>query len=149
MEPDGLSTFLAAAIAAMSGIVGEPGAQNFDLQAGSAGQPPALTISGMGRSINLGPGDLSAVRLEVEPQPALIIRFEAEGAAWMAETTTMALGQPLVLSVCGQQVAAPIVHEPITGGEVMISGAFDSETLTGIAGLISGQVLCPIPAGQK
>ena len=45
----------------------------------------------------------------------------------MAELTAANLGKPLPIRVDGRVVSAPLVNEPITGGQVQIAGVDQAE----------------------
>jgi preprotein translocase subunit SecD len=66
----------------------------------------------------------------IEPEsgsPIVNIVLPAPLREAMAELTTANLGKPLAIRVDGRIVSEPHVHEPITGGEVQISGVDQAE----------------------
>lgn len=66
----------------------------------------------------------------IEPQnglPIVNIILPAPLREAMAELTAANLGKPLPIRVDGRVVSAPLVNEPITGGEVQIAGVDQAE----------------------
>ncbi len=74
-----------------------------------------------------GPVDAAA---NFEPQnglPIVNVVLPAPLREAMAELTAANLGKPLPIRVDGRVVSAPLVHEPITGGQVQIAGVDQAE----------------------
>ena len=56
--------------------------------------------------------------------PAIAVRMTAEGTDRLAALSHEYLGRRLAILLRGRLVMAPLVHSPITGGELHISGSF-------------------------
>ncbi len=83
----------------------------------------------------------AAPTLDMNDQPALILRLSPEGAATFADVTARSLGAPLAVVLDGDVLSVPRVMEPIYGGTVQISGAFTEAEVAEMASLLqSGQL---------
>ncbi len=51
------------------------------------------------------------------------VRFDPGSARALAEFTAANVGRRVELRVDGQAVASPVIRDPITGGEIVISGS--------------------------
>jgi len=69
-------------------------------------------------------GGIAAAEASADPagNPALMIRLVPEAARTFGALTAGQTGKPLALALDGVVVLAPVVREPILGGEIMISG---------------------------
>ena len=63
------------------------------------------------------------------------------GTAEFAEVTERLIGKPLGIFFDGEQISAPIIQEPITGGMGQISGSFNQEDATELATCMSSGAL--------
>lgn len=69
-------------------------------------------------------------------QPALSFRFDAEGARLFGEFTAAHIGQPFAILLDGELLSAPVIREPIHGGQGQISGSFTVDEVTRLALLL-------------
>jgi preprotein translocase subunit SecD len=60
-------------------------------------------------------------------KPVVSITFNAEGTQKFSQLTRELIGQPLAIFLDNQLISAPIVNEPIAGGQAIISGNFTTE----------------------
>ena len=65
--------------------------------------------------------------------PIIKFRFHEAGASKLASFTRDNVGRPFAIEVDGRVVTAPIINEPILGGEAQISGDFTSGTAAQLA----------------
>ena len=136
MENDALGAVLGAVLGIMGG-----GAESVDTL--PVDYRP-LRLAGVGRLIDLRPADLQDVSLIYQPSPALAITFGPEAASWIASTTTIAVGEMISVSICGDEVMSPVIQTPILDGQVVISGNFSVAELTGYADYLTGHSLCEV-----
>ena len=64
------------------------------------------------------------------------LTFNETGTEAFAEATTNGVGQPIYIVYDNQVISAPIVQEPITGGQCSIDGMADYEEATSLASTI-------------
>lgn len=69
----------------------------------------------------------------------IVINFNAEGVKKLGEVTEGLIGGRMAIIVNGELVAAPVIKEKITGGMVMIAGAFTEAEAKEIADGINAQ----------
>lgn len=70
--------------------------------------------------------------------------FDSAGARRFAETTTAAVGRPFAIVLDGKAISAPVIREPITGGQGQISGHFTAASANDLAVLLRAGAL-PAP----
>ncbi len=70
--------------------------------------------------------------------------FDGVGAKRFAEITTKNVGQPFAIVLDGKVISAPVIREPITGGQGQISGRFSAQTANDLAVLLRAGAL-PAP----
>lgn len=70
---------------------------------------------------------------EFTDQPMVMISFDEAGTRKFAQLTAANVGNPLAIVLDGKVLSAPIVNEPITGGQAQISGGFTQETANQLA----------------
>lgn len=56
--------------------------------------------------------------------PQVLLNFNQEGADLFAKITTEHVGEQLAIFLDGQPISAPVIQEPITGGQASINGQF-------------------------
>lgn len=66
-------------------------------------------------------------------RPALSIRLDTDGAAQLETITAANIGQALPLRVDDEVLMSPRVMETISGGEILVAGSFEMDTLKAIA----------------
>jgi len=79
----------------------------------------------------------------VDGMPVLMITLAEPAATRLYQLTQSMTGQPLPILLNGQELPAPIVREPITGGVLEISGLQDFQECERLAREISGKD--PVP----
>jgi preprotein translocase subunit SecD len=57
-------------------------------------------------------------------EPIVLLTFNEEGAALFERITTEHTGEPLAIFLDGNLLSAPLINEPITGGQAVVSGRF-------------------------
>ena len=70
--------------------------------------------------------------------------FDAAGAKRFAEITKANLGKPFAIVLDGKVISAPVIREPITGGQGQISGSFTAQSAHDLAVLLRAGAL-PAP----
>src|SRR5262245_44526373 len=81
-------------------------------------------------------GDLADAQAALDPimnRPIIKFPIKAAGTSKFAKFTRMNVGRPFAIVVDGHVVTAPIINEPILGGEGQISGTFTSDTAAQLA----------------
>lgn len=78
------------------------------------------------------------------------IMFDNEGARLFEEITRDNLGRQLAIVLDGKVLAAPIIHEPITGGRAIIAGRFTEKEADNLAALIhAGSLPAPVSVVEE
>ncbi len=77
-------------------------------------------------------------------QWAVSFTFDAAGARRFADTTTAAVGKPFAIVLDGKVISAPVIREPITGGQGQITGSFTAAAANDLAVLLRAGAL-PVP----
>ncbi|THB64948.1 MAG: hypothetical protein D6E12_13800 [Desulfovibrio sp.] len=73
--------------------------------------------------------------------PVVWLLFTDQGAQDFAQATTQHVGRRLAIVVDGKVLSAPVIQEPITGGEAVISGVFDLAEAEVLAATLQGGAL--------
>lgn len=68
---------------------------------------------------------------------AILISFDEEGAAALAQLTRENLNAPIALSLDGEVISEPIVRSPILGGQLQITGNFTRNAASDIVARLS------------
>lgn len=74
-------------------------------------------------------------------RPNVILEFDGEGAKLFEQATIMNVGKVLKISLDGQEISAPVVQEPISGGEASITGISGVEEAQRLALLLRSGAL--------
>ncbi len=77
-------------------------------------------------------------------QPVVTIRFDAAGARRFGDLTTENVGRRFAIVLDGRVISAPVIREPIPGGNAQISGNFTFDTASDLALLLRAGAL-PAP----
>jgi len=88
--------------------------------------------------------DASAGRNPQSGEWVVNFSFDAAGARRFAEITTRQVGQPFAIVLDGKVISAPVIREPITGGQGQISGHFTAQSANDLAVLLRAGAL-PAP----
>ncbi|MEX0916550.1 MAG: protein translocase subunit SecD, partial [Candidatus Spechtbacterales bacterium] len=90
---------------------------------------------------------LDSARVVTDPttgQLQIALQFDETGADLFEELTLKNIGKPIAIVLDGAVVSAPVVNNPITGGEAVITGGFTLEAARDIASNLSAGAL-PVP----
>jgi preprotein translocase subunit SecD len=77
-------------------------------------------------------------------EPVVNFRFDSRGAQRFAEVTRANVGKPFAIVLDGKVLSAPVIREPITGGQGQISGSFTVQAANDLAILLRAGAL-PAP----
>jgi preprotein translocase subunit SecD len=77
-------------------------------------------------------------------EPIVSFRFNTTGARKFARATTQNVGQPFAIVLDNEVISAPVIREPITGGQGQISGSFTVQSANDLAVLLRAGAL-PAP----
>jgi preprotein translocase subunit SecD len=77
-------------------------------------------------------------------EPIVSFRFNTSGARKFAQATTENVGQPFAIILDNEVISAPVIREPITGGQGQISGNFTVQSANDLAVLLRAGAL-PAP----
>ncbi|MFH0302891.1 protein translocase subunit SecD [Bradyrhizobium sp. 31Argb] len=77
-------------------------------------------------------------------EPIVSFRFNTSGARKFAQATTENVGQPFAIILDNEVISAPVIREPITGGQGQISGSFTVQSANDLAILLRAGAL-PAP----
>ena len=74
-------------------------------------------------------------------EPVVNIRFDSRGAQRFAQATQQNVGRPFAIVLDNQVVSAPVINEPILGGQAQISGSFTVQGANDLAVLLRAGAL--------
>ncbi|HEY2248334.1 MAG TPA: protein translocase subunit SecD [Bradyrhizobium sp.] len=77
-------------------------------------------------------------------EPVVNFKFNTAGSRKFAQATTENVGQPFAIVLDNQVISAPVIREPITGGQGQISGSFTVQSANDLAVLLRAGAL-PAP----
>jgi len=77
--------------------------------------------------------------------PVVTFRFDAAGAKRFGKVTQENVGLPFAIVLDGKVISAPVIREPILGGQGQISGSFTVESANDLAILLRAGALPPPP----
>lgn len=78
-------------------------------------------------------------------EPIVSFSFDAQGARQFAEITRDNVGKPFAIVLDGKVLTAPVIREPILGGQGQISGNFTAQEATVLSALLrSGALPAPL-----
>ena len=77
------------------------------------------------------------------------LKFDKEGADLFAQATTANVGKPLVIVLDGKPISSPIVRQPITDGNAVIEGSFDTKEAQDLAVLQAWALLISFNVLEK
>ncbi len=91
---------------------------------------------------------ITDARVQIDSQynePYVSVAFDSRGARQFAELTTRNVGKRLAIILDGKVQSAPVIQEPITGGEARITGDFTMEEARDLAVVLrSGALPAPV-----
>lgn len=76
--------------------------------------------------------------------PEILLRFNSEGADKFGEITKAAVGRHLAIVLDGVLYSAPVIREPITGGNASISGSYDIKEAFNLANVLENPLEAPV-----
>ncbi|WEZ84515.1 protein translocase subunit SecD [Rhizobium sp. 32-5/1] len=78
-------------------------------------------------------------------EPIVSFTFDTQGARQFAEITRDNVGRPFAIVLDGKVLTAPVIREPIVGGQGQISGNFTAQEATVLSALLrSGALPAPL-----
>ena len=77
-------------------------------------------------------------------EPIVSFKFNTSGSRKFAQATTENVGQPFAIVLDNEVISAPVIREPITGGQGQISGNFTVQSANDLAILLRAGAL-PAP----
>ena len=77
-------------------------------------------------------------------EPVVNFKFNTAGSRKFAQATTDNVGQPFAIVLDNEVISAPVIREPITGGQGQISGNFTVQSANDLAVLLRAGAL-PAP----
>ncbi len=103
-----------------------------------------LVIEGGSERIELTADDLDEVAVDdmQDGRAMLLIALKAVDSARFADMTERLVGQVIVITVCGRELARPVVQEKIENAVIILPLTDRAEAET-YAQALSGDALCP------
>ena len=92
-------------------------------------------------------GDLTDAQTAFDPrtgEPVVSFKFNSSGSRKFAQATTENVGLPFAIVLDNEVISAPVIREPITGGQGQISGNFTVQSANDLAILLRAGAL-PAP----
>jgi SecD/SecF fusion protein len=77
-------------------------------------------------------------------RPYVAMNFDSEGAALFGRITTANVGRQLAIILDGELYSAPVIQEPITGGNCQITGDFSISVATQLANVLENPLEAPV-----
>jgi preprotein translocase subunit SecD len=77
-------------------------------------------------------------------EPVVNFKFNTSGSRKFSQATTENVGQPFAIILDNEVISAPVIREPITGGQGQISGSFTVQSANDLAILLRAGAL-PAP----
>jgi preprotein translocase subunit SecD len=115
-----------------------------DPQTGRASREPIVVKK---RTVMTGE-TITDARVQIDSQynePYVSVAFDERGAGQFADITTRHVKERLAIILDGKVQSAPVIQEPITGGEARISGDFTMEDARDLAVVLrSGALPAPV-----
>jgi SecD/SecF fusion protein len=81
--------------------------------------------------------------------PEILLRFNAEGSDKFGEITKAAVGRHLAIVLDGVLYSAPVIREPITGGNASISGSYDIKEAFNLANVLENPLEAPVKVEEQ
>ena len=83
-------------------------------------------------------------------EPVVNFKFNSSGASKFAHATTENVGRPFAIVLDNKVISAPVIREPITGGQGQISGNFTVESANNLAILLrAGALPAPLSVAEE
>jgi len=83
-------------------------------------------------------------------EPVVNFKFNTAGSRKFAQATTENVGQPFAIVLDNQVISAPVIREPITGGQGQISGNFTVQSANDLAVLLrAGALPAPLSVAEE
>ncbi|MFA7429575.1 MAG: protein translocase subunit SecD [Rhodospirillaceae bacterium] len=104
-------------------------------------------VIGVRERVELDGGRLTSATAGTNPQTGewvVNFAFDGLGTRRFAEISTTNVGKPFAIVLDGKVISAPVIREPITGGQGQISGSFTAQSASDLAVLLRAGAL-PAP----
>ena len=111
----------------------------------STSNPPVPSI--VKKQVLVSGGDLTDAQTGFDQrsgEPVVNFKFNTAGSRKFAQATTENVGQPFAIVLDNKVISAPVIREPITGGQGQISGNFTVQSANDLAVLLRAGAL-PAP----
>ncbi len=111
----------------------------------STSKPPVPYV--IKKQVLVSGGDLTDAQTGFDQrtsEPVVNFKFNTAGSRKFAQATTENVQQPFAIVLDNQVISAPVIREPITGGQGQISGSFTVQSANDLAVLLRAGAL-PAP----
>ncbi|MBH5398117.1 protein translocase subunit SecD [Bradyrhizobium sp. CNPSo 4010] len=111
----------------------------------SASPPPTPYV--VKKQVLVAGGDLTDAQATFDQrtgEPVVSFKFNTSGARKFSQATTENVGLPFAIVLDNKVISAPVIREPITGGQGQISGSFTVQSANDLAILLRAGAL-PAP----
>jgi preprotein translocase subunit SecD len=111
----------------------------------STSNPPVPNV--IKKQVVVSGGDLTDAQTGFDQrtsEPVVNFKFNTAGSRKFAQATTENVGQPFAIVLDNKVISAPVIREPITGGQGQISGNFTVQSANDLAVLLRAGAL-PAP----
>lgn len=117
-----------------------PGVSDANAILADLGQPGSLEFQDINGNVELAGTDVKSAEAVSQQNPTtganeyvVVLTLTSEGAKKFEQATTEHLGEEIVIVYDGEVISAPVVEEPIIGGEAIINGMADMEEARNLA----------------
>jgi len=143
MEPDPLGAVLGPLLGAIGSLI-DPGAGSVEIYKDAPAEHRPLRLAAPDTARDIHPSEIRSAGLTTDYTGGLAIELSFDDAVrdWFATTTRDNVGNTISVLICGAEVTAPVIREPILAGNVLITGNLDAVEWSSLLAVVAGQFDC-------
>lgn len=119
-------------------------ARHILLKAENPAEDPFAIFSYTNSDLNGSNLERASVQFDQIGSPSVALQFDDEGGKIFEQITTDNVGKQIAIFLDGYPISAPVVNQPIAGGQAVISGSFTVEEARELARNLNAGAL-PVP----
>ncbi len=82
-------------------------------------------------------------------QPQIALSFDSQGRDLFSQVTSENVGHQLAIVLDGELYSAPVINEPIHGGNAVINGSFDLKEAMNLANVLQNPLEAPVKIDEQ